>query len=350
MAEDPILIWGAGAIGGTIGAFLARAGHPVVFVDVEPDHVAAIAAGQLRVRGPVAEFTAGAPAFTPDRLEGRFRRVILAVKAHHTDAATRQIAPHLAEDGYVVSAQNGLNEIVIAGIVGRGRTIGAFVNFGADWHGPGDILYANRGAVVVGELYGARTERILALHRMLRDFEPDAVLTDDIWGYLWGKTGYGALLKASALTNETIADFIAVPALRPLVIGLVRELMAVAAAERVRPLGFNGFDPDAFARGDAAAIEASIVAMAEFNRGTAKPHSGVWRDLAVRKRPTDSAAQLAPVLAAAERHGLPVPVTRHLIALIGAVERGERQIGMPLAEELRDVAVAAAARTDERVI
>lgn len=46
MPIEPVVIWGAGAIGGTIGAFLRRAGVPVTFVDVVPEHVAAINAGQ----------------------------------------------------------------------------------------------------------------------------------------------------------------------------------------------------------------------------------------------------------------------------------------------------------------
>ncbi|MBW6396883.1 2-dehydropantoate 2-reductase [Roseomonas sp. HJA6] len=340
MHDDPILVWGAGAIGGTIGAFLRRAGHDVTFVDLVEDHVAAIAGGGLTIRGPVAEFTTGGPAFTPAALSGRFRRVILAVKAHHTADAARALAPHLTEDGYVVSAQNGLNELVLADILGASRVIGAFVNFGADWHGPGDILYANRGAVVLGELDGARTPRILALHALLRDFDAVTVIADDIFAYLWGKIGYGALLKASALTNETIADFIDAPALRPLHLALIGEVMAVATAAGVRPIGFNGYDPDAFGRGDAAAIDASIAAIAAFNRATAKPRSGIWRDLAVRRRPTDAGAQLAPVLAMARRHGIATPVLDRLVALIGAVERGEREIGMELAENLLGIATA----------
>ncbi len=338
MTDGPILIWGAGAIGGTIGAFLARQGHEVAFVDVDAAHVEAIAGGRLAIEGPVAAFTVGAPAFTPDTIRGRFRRAILAVKAHHTAAAIRQLAPHLADDGTVVSAQNGLNEIEIAAVVGRQRTIGAFVNFGADWQAPGEILYANRGAVVVGELDGAQSERIRAWHALLRDFEPDAELTDDIFAYLWGKTGYGALLKASAIADMTIAGFIGDPALRALNIALVREVLAVAAAEGISPRGFNGFTPEPFARNDAAGIDASIAAMVAFNTRTAKPYSGIWRDIAVRRRPTDAAAQLAPVLAAARRHGLATPALDHLVALIGAVERGERAIGRTLAEELRAVA------------
>ena len=332
---DSIVIWGSGAIGGTIGAHLSRAGHEVLFVDTVPEHVAAIEAGRLAIEGPVAQFTTGGRAATPDKVTGRHKLIILAVKAHHTEAATRALAPHLAEDGAVVSCQNGLNELVIADIVGRPRTIGAFVNFGADYLEPGRIMYGVRGAVVVGELDGARTPRITALHAALRDsFEPDAVLSDNIFGYLWGKAGYGAILKSSALTNDSIADFIADPARKALVIGLVREILSVAAAEKVTPLGFDGFDPMPFTGTDMAAIEACMARMVAYNRGSAKSHSGIWRDLAVRKRPTDVAAQLAPVRAAARRHGVPTPLADKLVELITGIEQGRLEQGGALGDAL----------------
>jgi 2-dehydropantoate 2-reductase len=333
--DEPVVVWGAGAIGGTIGAHLLRAGRRVVLVDVVPEHVEAMRARGLAVEGPVARFTVPAPeAVTPEGLRGRHRLVLLAVKAHHTDQATRALAPFLAEDGAVVSCQNGLNELAIADIVGRPRTIGAFVNFGADYHGPGRILFGNRGAVVVGELDGRRTPRIEALHALLRLFDPDAVLTGNIFGYLWGKAAYGAILKASALTNDSIAGFMEDPARRPLVIGIAREVLRVAAAEGVAPIGFDGFDPAAFARGDAAGIAASLDRLIAHNRASAKSHSGVWRDLAVRRRQTDVGAQLAPVRAAARRHGIATPLADGLVALVGEVEAGRREIDGALADAL----------------
>lgn len=337
MAES-VVIWGAGAIGGTIGAHLSRAGHDVLYVDVVPEHVAAIEAGRLAIEGPIASFTTGGRAATPDRVTGKHKLIILAVKAHHTEAATRALAPHLTEDGAVVSCQNGLNELIIADIVGRERTIGAFVNFGADYLEPGRILYGVRGAVVVGELDGARTPRITALHRLLQLFEPDAVLSDNVFGYLWGKAAYGAILKSSALTNDSIADFIGDPARKTLILALVREILAVAAAEKVTPLGFDGFDPLPFLGTDMAAIDATIARMVTYNRGSAKTHSGIWRDLAVRKRQTDVAAQLAPVRAAARRHGVPTPLADRLVELIGGIEQGRLQQGGALADDLGGVA------------
>ena len=53
--NDPLLIWGAGAIGGTLGAFLTRAGHAVRCVDIVPEHVQAMRRSGLVITGPVAE-------------------------------------------------------------------------------------------------------------------------------------------------------------------------------------------------------------------------------------------------------------------------------------------------------
>ena len=70
--RGPILVWGAGAIGGTIGAHLVRAGEDVTFVDRDRDHVAAMKKG-LGITGPMVEFTVPAKAVTADQLQGRLR-------------------------------------------------------------------------------------------------------------------------------------------------------------------------------------------------------------------------------------------------------------------------------------
>ena len=327
VSAGPILIWGAGAIGGTVGAYLVRAGHAVRFVDVVAEHVAHIRDPGLAIEGPIDRFAVTAPAFLADDLDGAYRRVFLCVKAQHTAAAVARLAPFLADDGYVVSLQNGLNEEVIAARVGRDRTIGAFVNFGADYLAPGRVLYGGRGAVVVGELDGRMSARLDALRAVLRDFEPRAIATDDIRGYLWGKIGYGALLYATALTDAAIADVFASRPHRPILAALAREATMVARAKGIAPKGFNGYEPAAFLPGAAPAEAArAFDAMAAHNRKSAKSHSGIWRDLAVRKRRTEVDAQLGAAVAAGAALGQAMPLTRRLIALIHDIEEGRRPL------------------------
>lgn len=325
MNRERIAVWGAGAIGGTIGAHLLRAGHDVLFVDRAADHVSAIARDGLSITGPVASFKVEAAAITPEQVKGPLGTVLLCVKAQDTDEAARAIAPHLASDGFIVSVQNGLNELVIAEIVGRPRTVGAFVNFGADYMEPGVVQYGGRGAVVVGEIDGRITPRAEMLHRLFLNFDDRAVLTANVWGYLWAKLAYGAMLFATALTNASMADCLASLQHRALFIALPREVMRVAAAAKIKPEPFDGFDPAAFdPNGADTPASTSVDALVEFNRRSAKTHSGVWRDLAVRKRRTEAQHQLGPIVAEAHKYGLDAPITTQLIKLIREIEDGKR--------------------------
>ena len=319
------LVWGAGAIGGTLGGCLAHAGHDVTLVDVVDDHVAAIDRAGLHITGPIAELTVRVPAFTPDALRGVWDTVILATKAHHTEAAVDALAPYLSGSGCVVSAQNGLNEIGIARAVGAERTVGAFVNFGADYLEPGVIHYGGRGAVVVGEIDGRLSARATAIRDAWRDFDDRAIVTSNVWGYLWGKEAYGAMLFATALTNESIADALADATRRGLYVALAREILAVASARGVTPEAFDGFDPTAYMPdADAAAAERSLDDLVAHNRRSAKTHSGIWRDLAVRKRRTEVDAQLGIVVTLAREAGVPTPLTQRLIELVHDIENGVR--------------------------
>jgi len=326
--SDTILIWGAGAIGGTLGAYWARAGLDVLLVDIAAEHVEACRTSGLRIEGPIESFAQVVPAARPDEVRGEFRRVVLAVKAQHTGAALDALAPHLSPDGYVLSAQNGLNEIAIAERVGAARTMGCFVNFGADWLGPGRILYGNRGAVVVGEIDGSLRHRTREMHESCKLFEPDAVLTDDIWGYLWGKLAYGAMLFGTALTPDSMSANFSDPARMPAWLALGREVMAVAQARGVTPRGFGGFDAKAFAAGASETEALNVIAwLADYTAQTAKTHSGIYRDLAVRKRKTEVDPQIGIIGELARQQNIPTPALDRLVELVHDIEDGRRPQG-----------------------
>ena len=323
--REPILIWGAGAIGGVLGAYWARAGMPVQMVDIVAEHATACSTTGLNISGPVEQFRQVVPCVTPQELRGTFGCIVLAVKAQATEAAMAMLLPHLAPNGFVLSAQNGLNELTIARMAGAERTMGCFVNYGADWLGPGEILFGNRAAVVVGEIDGSIRERTRQMQRDLAIFEPAAVLTNNIWGYLWGKLAYGAMLFATGLTTDSMTANFEDPQRFVVFDRLAREVMAVAAARRVVPIGFNGFDPACFAPGASdTGARASIAALAEFNRYTAKTHSGIYRDLAVRKRKTEVDPQIRVIAELGREVGVPTPAISCLVALIHDIEEGRK--------------------------
>jgi Asp-tRNA(Asn)/Glu-tRNA(Gln) amidotransferase A subunit family amidase/ketopantoate reductase len=295
------LLVGCGAIGGTVAAGLARDGHEILVCDADPAVVHAVSERGLRIEGPVEQFTARLPAVPPDGLPDRIDGpVLLAVKAHHTAAAMAGLAPRLGADGYVVSLQNGLNTQVIADAVGPDRVVEAFVNFGADMLEPGVVLRGNRGTFVIGEPDGRLTDRVRALAADIADAEP----TDAVLGYLWAKEAYGAQLFATAVSDLPIYAVFEEPAYRDLLIELARQVLAQAP---VPAMPFDGFDP--------ADLAGSLARLAAFNRGSAKTHTGVYRDLAILHRPTEAPAILGM---------LDGPLVRRVAELVAAIEQGRR--------------------------
>jgi 2-dehydropantoate 2-reductase len=321
---EELVIWGAGAIGGTIGAYLSRAGKNPLLVDADRDHVAAMNSDGLKITGPIEEFTTTVRTAMPDRVQSPLRRVMLAVKSQHTAAAARMIAPLLAPDASVLSLQNGLNGDAIANAVGAERVLLALVDLASDYIEPGVIHYGGRGSVFVGEARGDITPRVHDYVAVLKSFDEAIEPSGNVLGLLWGKIAYGGLLTATALTNDTMAEVLGDPRWRGVMGKIGREIVLAAKAGGVTPVGVDGFDAKAFANEDVKKIAASCDAMADHYRHSAKTRSGIWRDLAVRKRKTEVGPLLAPVIAAGEKFGVTTPATQRLAAMIAEMENGKR--------------------------
>src|SRR5580693_3056128 len=295
------VVLGCGAIGGTVAAGLVRDGHDVLVSDADPAVVAAINEHGLRIEGPIENFTVRVPAVLPADLPERLDcPVLVAVKSQHTAAAAASLAGRMHADGFVVSLQNGLNAEQLAAVVGPDRVVESFVNTGADVIAPGVVLRGSREPLLIGEIDGTVSDRVKALVADIADAE----VTEHVIGHLWGKEAYGAMLAAIAVSDLSIADGLADPAYAPLLVAVAREVLDQAP---VTPMGFDGFDPDD--------LEGSLEPLVAFNRRSAKTHSGIYRDLMVRHRPTEVRAHLGE---------LKGPMLRRVVELIGEIEQGRR--------------------------
>jgi 2-dehydropantoate 2-reductase len=307
------VIIGAGAIGGTIGAHMSRRGHDILLCDVDADHVAEINKNGLKIEGPVNEFVVQIPAVTPDQLPSTIDHAIVAVKSHHTQSAADIVRSRLSGAGFVLTVQNGLTADVLVAAVGAERVVSSFVNFGADVMGPGRIMQGNVGTFRVGELVpGLITPRV----EQLADALPYAEATDNVLGYLWGKEAYGAMLWAGAVSDLSIAESLEHPKYRPLMIAVAQEVLAQSP---VKVESFDGFQPDD--------VEGSLDRLAVFNRRSAKSHSGIYRDLVVRKRKTE----IDQVL-----HDINGPIFGKIAELIHDIEQGRRLCEVRNLDELAD--------------
>ena len=70
-----VLIWGAGAVGGALGAHFVRAGHEILFADPVREHVDALNECGLKITGPVETFSVPAT-HPPETLDGAFGHIL----------------------------------------------------------------------------------------------------------------------------------------------------------------------------------------------------------------------------------------------------------------------------------
>lgn len=340
LRDAPITIVGAGAIGGTVGAFLSDAGYDVTLVDVVPEHVKVMNARGLRITGLRGDRTFPVKAVLATDLRGPLGVTFLCVKGHFTEPAMRQIGPLLAPDGCILSLQNGLNEEIIARHVGAERTVGAFVHFGADYIEPGLIQLGNEQTIYLGELDGAVTPRLRALRTTLSHVMP-VELTTNIWGFLWGKLVYGAMAFAISCVDAPVPEVVDNPLGLRVCKAASAEAYAVARTQADRLERIGEFDPNAFAPGDdfAARSTAALNEMADAMRASIKQHMGIWRDLKVKKRTTEVDMQTAVIVAKGAEQGIPTPVNAAVLRIIHEIEAGQRGMDWSNLDEIARMSI-----------
>lgn len=333
---EPILIVGAGAIGAITGSHLIRAGHMVDFIDVEQAHVDAVRKNGLRVSGAL-EATVRPTIMLPEEAKGHYSRILLAVKARHTADTLPTLARLLTADGYVVSLQNGLEEYALIDALGKTRVIGAYLTFGGFYVEPGHVKYGGRGSFKVGEPDGSRSARVTALANMLSVQQP-VEITDNIFGYLWAKMALGASYFGTAIADMDVIDVYESAERRAILGALCGEVVSVADVLGVTMETSDGFDPQAFRPGatDTTAQDASWDAQRRYWEAIDNGRTGIWRDLAIHKRPTEIDGLMVPIVALAEKHGVPVPHLATLCDTVHAIERGEKELGVGALTGLMD--------------
>ena len=164
---------GSGSIGTVLGALLTAGGAQVDLIDTFLPHVEALRTKGARITGGL-DMTVSVSALSPAELSGSYDLVFLLCKQTGIEDALAALKPHLRADSTVCALENGIPEERVAAIVGRERTIGGIVLFGATWEAPGIVRCTSGGShmkesalIEIGELDGKVTPRLLEVQRYL---------------------------------------------------------------------------------------------------------------------------------------------------------------------------------------
>ncbi|MFT3778513.1 MAG: 2-dehydropantoate 2-reductase [Ottowia sp.] len=225
-----ICIYGAGAIGGWIGAGLAAAGHAVNVV-ARGDTLAALRAHGLRLRAGDDERAFPVTATDQPAELGAQDLIVVAVKAPALAEVARAIGPLIGPNTVVLTAMNGVPWWFLHGFGGAlaGRTlasvdpggaiaraipaaqvVGCVVHASCALDAPGVVRHRAGRGLIVGEPAGGAGARVQALAALLQGAGFDAALSEqiqrDVWFKLWGNMTVNPVCAMTGATSDRVLD------------------------------------------------------------------------------------------------------------------------------------------------
>lgn len=327
-SSAPILVAGAGAVGGYIAAHLTRAGERVVALEPWEPNLRAIQANGMAVDEPSGRFTAVVATITSAEEIGALspRLVILCTKLADASATVKAIEA-VYRGPYLVTL-NALADLTLAEKLGAERVMGCIVTgLFANLVRPGEMrrhrhrLQGDAPTFRLGEVSGPATPRIGALVRLLGQVD-GAEEVDDLPAARWGKLVFNCMTSAlSAMHQRPIRELFLDPCLREHMTEVALEAVAVAAGAGISldPVcAIPGATWTAAARrepGATAAVKAGLIRYGEKLNPTAL--SGMAQDRA-RGRRTEAHLINGAVVEKGQQLGMGAPANAALIAELDA--------------------------------
>ena len=317
-------IYGAGSLGTILGAFISRNGGRIDLINHNEKHIAALREHGARVIGTL-DFTQKVSALTDKEMSGVYDIIFLMTKQQNNAVTVNFLKDYLAEDGVIVTLQNGLPEPQIAEIVGEDRVLGCTVAWGATMQGPGvceltsspDSLTFSLGSAFKGK--GNHFEEVKVLLEKMGPVNVD----ENFIGTRWSKLLINAAFSGmSTVLGCTFGEAAGPKDSRRIVQRIIKECIDVCDASGIRIEPVQGKD---------------IVKLLDYRNSFKKAVSFFIIPIAIRKHALLKASMLqdiergkktevdsinGAVCAQGRKVGVPTPCNDKVVEIIHLIENG----------------------------
>lgn len=318
-------IYGAGSLGTILGAYITKNGGEVELINRNKAHVEALRSNGATVTGTV-NFTQKVTAYTPDEMSGRYDIIFLMTKQQHNGEVVAFLKDYLAEDGVIVTLQNGIPELLIGEIVGEERVLGCTVAWGATMKEPGvceltsapDSLTFSLGSLQAQP--NKHLNDVKALLELMGPVEIDRNFIGSRWSKLLINSAFSGM---SAVLGCTFGEAAGNKVSRRVVQALIKECIDVCAAGNIRIEPVQGKD---------------IVKLLDYKNSIKKAFSFFIIPIAIRKHALLKASMLQDlekgkkcevdaingvVSAFGRKVGVPTPMNDAVVNVIHQIEDGK---------------------------
>ena len=318
-------IYGAGSLGTILGAFISKAGVEIELINRNKAHVEALQVSGAKVVGTM-EFTQKVTAYTPDQMSGTYDIIFLMTKQQHNAEVVTMLKDYLAEDGVLVTFQNGLPEMLIADILGAERVLGSTVAWGATMQSPGVCELTSHPDALTFSLGAITSERPKHFDKVkeLLEHMGTVDVEENFIGTRWSKLLINAAFSGmSAVLGCTFGEAAAPRASRKIVQALIKECIDVCSAGGIRIEPVQGKD---------------IVKLLDYSNPIKKAFAYMIIPIAIRKHALLKASMLQDlekgkitevdsINGAVSEYGrkvsCPTPMNDKVVEIIHRIEKGE---------------------------
>lgn len=318
-------IYGAGSLGTILGAFITKNGGEIELINRNKAHVQALQEKGATVTGTL-NFNQKVTAYTCEEMSGKYDIIFLMTKQQNNKEVVTMLKDYLAQDGVIVTLQNGIPELEIADIVGEDRVLGCTVAWGATMLEPGiceltsspDSLTFSLGSLSAKK--NAHLEEVKALLEMMGPVELDTNFIGNRWSKLLINAAFSGM---SAVCGTTFGEAAGNKESRKIVQALIKECIDICAKGGIKIEPIQGKD---------------VVKLLDFHGPVKKAISFFIIPIAIKKHALLKASMLQDlekgkkcevdaingvVCAFGKKVGFPTPANDKVVEIIHRIEAGE---------------------------
>lgn len=322
-----IAIYGAGAMGTVLGAFITKGGYAPDLITRNVAHVQGLKEKGASVVGMV-EFNVKVSALTPTDMQGKYDVIFLMTKQRENECTAEFLKSYLADDGVVCTTQNGLPESSIESVIGKERTLGCAVSWGATFVGGGVAKLTSSKEKLTFALgcpyvYNPKVNDVKTILESMGKVE----ICNNFMGARWTKLIInGCFSTLSALTGLTFGQVSKKSAARKVAQALFHENVNVCISAGVKPDKIQGHDVVKLLNYNCKlkkAISYALFPLAMKNHKGLT--SGMYYDLKSGKK-CDMPFINGAIVRTAKEFCVPCPLNEKALQLCAAIESGETDI------------------------
>ena len=322
-----IAIYGAGSLGTILGAFISKAGIPIELINRNKAHVDALKNNGAQVTGTI-EFLQPVIAYTPEEMSGKYDIIFLMTKQQYNTEVAQMLKGYIADDGVLVTFQNGLPEVQLAEVLGEERVLGCTVAWGATLKEAGVCELTSQPdalSFALGAISKTRSKHFDKVKEVL-ELMGSVEVEDNFLGTRWSKLLINSAFSGmSAVLGCTFGEAAKHRKSRRIVQAIIKECIDVCTVGNIRIEPIQGKDVvkllnynNPFKR----AVSFFIIPIAI--RKHAKLKASMLQDLEKGKL-TEVDAINGAVSEYGKRVGFPTPMNDQVVDIIHKIEQGVLQ-------------------------